>query len=80
MVKEKLRMFENLNEHRINKSYLSNGYVIEKSEEKEALRQIRSVFIKNINRLLPKTKNKKDDFVLNNIHKFIDLKDLNSFN
>ena len=72
-------MFENLNEHRINKSYLSNGYVIEKSEEKEALRQIRSVFIKNINRLLPKTKNKKDDFVLNNIHKFIDLKDLNSF-
>ena len=51
-------MFENLNEHRINKSYLSNGYVIEKVE-KEALRQIRSVFIKNINRLLPKTKNKK---------------------
>ena len=36
--KKKLRMFENLNEHRINKSYLSNGYVIEKSEEKEALK------------------------------------------
>ena len=52
-------MFENLNEHRINKSYLSNGYVIEKSEEKEALRQIRSVFIKNINRLLLKQRIKK---------------------
>ncbi len=72
-------MLENIYENKLSKSYLSNGYVIEESNEKKTLNDIRSIFIKNINKLLPKTKSKKDDYILNYLHKFIGVKDLNSF-
>ena len=72
-------MLENIYENKLSKSYLSNGYVIEESNEKKTLNEIKSIFIKNINKLLPKTKSKKDDYILNYLHKFIGVKDLNSF-
>ena len=71
-------MLENIYENKLSKSYLSNGYVIEESNEKKTLNDIKSIFIKNINKLLLIPKVKKDDYILNYLHKFIGVKDLNS--
>tara|TARA_B100000989_G_C19531958_1_gene470548 strand:- start:5746 stop:6540 length:795 start_codon:yes stop_codon:yes gene_type:complete len=72
-------MLESLYENRLSKLYLSNGYAIEESDEKKTLEEIKLIFIKNINMILPKTKSKNDNYILNYIHKFLSIKDLNSF-
>ena len=72
-------MLESLYENRLSKLYLSNGYVIEESDEKKTLEEIKLIFVKNINMILPKTKSKSDNYTLNYIHKFLSVKDLNSF-
>ena len=71
-------MLENTYENRLSKLYLSNGYAIEESDEK-TLEEIKLIFVKNINMILPKTKSKSDNYTLNYIHKFLSVKDLNSF-
>ena len=72
-------MLENLYENRLSKSYLSNGYVIEKSDERKTLDEIKLIFINNINKILPKTKSRSDDYTLNYLHKFITIKEYDNY-
>ena len=39
-------MLENIYENKLSKSYLSNGYAIEESDEKKTLDEIKLIFVK----------------------------------
>ena len=70
MVKKIINHAENTYENRLSKLYLSNGYAIEESDEKKTLEEIKLIFVKNINMILPKTKSKSDNYTLNYILNF----------
>tara|TARA_Y100001970_G_C14250263_1_gene871336 strand:+ start:49 stop:837 length:789 start_codon:yes stop_codon:yes gene_type:complete len=72
-------MFTSRIEKKINKHYLENGYVIQDIENLDYLNWIREYFCKIIVSTFPKLRKEKKDYILNNIHKYIKVSDLNKF-
>ena len=72
-------MFSTNIEKKISKEYLENGYVIQNIENLDSLNWIREHFCKIIVSIFPKLRNKKKNYILNNIHKYIKISDLNKF-
>ena len=60
-------------------SYTFQMVMLLRKVMKKTLEEIKLIFVKNINMILPKTKSKSDNYTLNYIHKFLSVKDLNSF-
>tara|TARA_B110000483_G_scaffold243255_1_gene332110 strand:+ start:554 stop:1351 length:798 start_codon:yes stop_codon:yes gene_type:complete len=70
-------MFLSDYEKKISKEFLNNGYIVKKSKNLKALHKIRELLIIQLKKDL-KIKNKvNNENLLNNIHKYINLKDLN---
>ena len=70
-------MFLSDYEKKISKEFLNNGYIVKKSKNLKALHKIRELLIIQLKKDL-KIKNKvNNENFLNNIHKYINLKNLN---
>ena len=61
------------------KDYLNKGYIIKNISEIKSLDYIRKLFIREISKIFPDQKNKREEDILNNIHKKINVKKLNEF-
>jgi len=72
-------MFLSEKEKKISHKYLTQGYVIENIKELNKLEWIRSNFCKIIKKDLPKIKESKPKNILNNIHKYVTVAELNQF-
>jgi len=72
-------MFETIEEKKIEKKYLEQGYVIRDIENTDALNWIRDFYLKIIKKLQPNINIKKPEHVLNNIHKYVSVSNLNQF-
>jgi len=72
-------MFLNEKEKKISQKYLSQGYVIENIKELIRLDWIRSNFCKIIKKDLTQIKENKPKNILNNIHNYVAVSDLNKF-
>ena len=72
-------MFLSKKEIKISEQYLNHGYVIQNVDDIKSLDWIRNHFCKIIYTALPKLKKNKPNDILNNIHKNIDISDLNKF-
>jgi sporadic carbohydrate cluster 2OG-Fe(II) oxygenase len=72
-------MFLSKNEKKISTQYLKHGYVIQDIDDTKSLNWIRDYFAKIIIKSLPNLKKRKPDNILNNIHKFVKISDLNKF-
>jgi len=72
-------MFINKNEKKISDQYLNLGYVIKNIDDIDSLEWIRNYFFKIISSIFPKLKKNKSNDILNNIHKNINISDLNKF-
>ena len=72
-------MFLNEKEKKISQKYLTQGYVVENVKEPNKLEWIRSIFCKIIKKNLPKIKENKPKNILNNIHKYVSVPELNKF-
>tara|TARA_B110000211_G_scaffold234258_1_gene303163 strand:- start:4946 stop:5755 length:810 start_codon:yes stop_codon:yes gene_type:complete len=74
-------MFLEDNEIKINKEFTEKGYIVRKIKNLDYKNYINSIFInfikKKIN--LKELKNLSDNDILNNFHKFMEVKDLNKF-
>ena len=73
------QMFLSKKEIKISEQYLNHGYVIQNIDDIKSLDWIRNHFCKIIYTTLPKLKKNKPNNILNNIHKNIDISDLNKF-
>ena len=63
------------NEQSLSQEFLNTGYLIRKSENLQSIRLIRKIILQSTKKYL----NTKKNINLNNIHKFISIKELNSF-
>lgn len=72
-------MFINDQEKKISKQYLEQGYVVKNVDNINSLNWIRSHFCKIIKNKLPKSKEVNQENILNNIHKYISVTELNKF-
>ena len=63
------------NEQYLSQEFLNTGYLIRKSENLQSIRLIRKIILQSTKKYL----NTKKNINLNNIHKFISIKELNSF-
>ena len=72
-------MFLTDKEKKITNNYLKNGYVIHNIENLDSLNWIRDFFFKIVLKNLPKSKKEKTGKILDNIHKYIKISDLNKF-
>ena len=72
-------MFLTKKEEKITKDYLKNGYVIHNIENLESLNWIRNFFFTIVSKNLPKSKKEKSNKILDNIHKYVKISDLNKF-
>ena len=63
------------NEKSLSQEFLNTGYLIRKSENLQSIRLIRKIILQSTKKYL----NTKKNINLNNIHKFISIKELNSF-
>ena len=72
-------MFLTKKEEKITKDYLKNGYVIHNIENLESLNWIRNYYCQIIKQKLPKIKEKEEENILNNIHKYVQASKLNKF-
>ena len=72
-------MFLTKKEEKITKDYLKNGYVIHNIENLESLNWIRNFFFTIVSKNLPKSKKEKPNKILDNIHKYVKISDLNKF-
>lgn len=66
-------------EKKISDSFLQNGYVIQDIHNNESLQNIKKLVVKIIKKKISLHSKYKDDYILNNIHKFIKVRDLNNF-
>lgn len=72
-------MFINKFELDNSKKYLKNGYLIQKAENFKALDLVRNILVKAIGEQIKNNHFKNCDELLNNIHKLVPIKNLNSF-
>ena len=72
-------MFINKFELDNSKKYLKNGYLIQKAENFKALDSVRNILVKAITEQIKNNHFKNSDELLNNIHKLVSIKNLNSF-
>ena len=72
-------MFISNTENKISKEYLEQGYVIQDILQADELNWIRDNFCKIIKKKLPKLKENNPKDILNNIHKYIKIIELNKF-
>ncbi len=72
-------MFLSKLEKKISQEYLKNGYVIKNIDNMESLNWIRDYFCKIIYSTIPRSKKEKNKYILDNIHKYIKVSDLNKF-
>ena len=63
------------NEKSLSQEFLNTGYLIRKSENLQSIKLIRKIILQSTKKYL----NTKKNINLNNIHKFISIKELNSF-
>lgn len=61
------------------KNYLNKGYIIKNIKDIKSLDYIRKVFLKEIYKIFPRQKNESAEYVFNNIHKRVKIKNLNEF-
>lgn len=72
-------MFLNKKEKMVSTQYLKHGYVIQDVDDINSLNWIRDYFAKIIVTSLPKLRKGKPENILNEIHKYIGISDLNKF-
>lgn len=72
-------MFLSDKEKKISEEYLNQGYVIQDIEEHDSLNWIRIFFCEIIKKKLPKINENKPENILNNIHKYVQVSELNKF-
>ena len=72
-------MFLSKKEKKVSTQYLKHGYVIQDVDNINSLNWIRDYFAKIIVTSLPKLRKKKPENILNEIHKYIGILDLNKF-
>ncbi len=72
-------MFLSKLEKKISQEYLKNGYVIKNIDNMDSLNWIRDYFCKIINSTIPRSKKEKKKYILDNVHKYIKVSDLNKF-
>ena len=72
-------MFLSKKEIKISEQYLNHGYIIQNVDDIKSLDWIMNRFCKIIYETLPKLKKNKPHNILNNIHKNIEISDLNKF-
>ena len=77
--KKKLIMFATETENNLSKEYLDNGYVIRPADDIESLEWIRNQFVQLIRYALPKKIDIEAENLLNNIHKYMSVLELNDF-
>lgn len=72
-----MKEFFSNEENVLNNKFIKNGYVICKIDDKDSIHWIKNFYLKKIETILGKKVS--DINILNNFHKYINLKDLNSF-
>lgn len=71
--------FLNKNDIKLSQEFEKKGYIIRNILNKQALRKIENIFVKFIRKELKIDKKIKSYYLLNNIHKFLKTRNLNSF-
>ena len=71
--------FLNKHELKISKEFEKNGYIIHDIKNKVSIKKIENFFIKFIHKELQINKKQKSQYILNNIHKYLNNTDLNNF-
>ena len=71
--------FLNKGDIELSKEFEKKGYIIRNILDKQALRKIENIFVKFIRKELKISKKIKSYYLLNNIHKFLKTRNLNSF-
>jgi len=72
-------MFITDKENKLTKEYLDKGYIIRSVVDNEALKWITNQHVRLIREILPNTPVANERDLLNNIHKYVPIKDLNDF-
>ena len=72
-------MFISIKEKKISDQYLRDGFVIQDVIELDSLNWIRNYYCQIIKQKLPKIKEKEEENILNNIHKYVQASKLNKF-
>ena len=72
-------MFIIIKEKKISDQYLRDGFVIQDVIELDSLNWIRNYYCQIIKQKLPKIKEKEEENILNNIHKYVQASKLNKF-
>ena len=74
-----MQSFLSKNDIKLSQEFEKKGYLIRNISNKKALKKIKNLFIKFIKKELKISKKIKSHYLLNNIHKFLTTRNLNSF-
>ena len=74
-----MQSFLSKNDIKLSQEFEKKGYIIRNISNKKALKKIKNLFIKFIKKELKISKKIKSHYLLNNIHKFLTTRNLNSF-